>query len=133
MFNFLQKKSNQKGIAGTGENEAVIFLQKEGCEIIELNWYNKKGKRLGEIDIIAKEKDVIVFVEVKSRILSKIKDILPEEQVTQAKLRKIQKVSESYVLENELWELDVRFDVISVIFVKNSKKIEIKHIKNVFY
>ncbi len=133
MFNFLSKKSNQRGIGGAGENEAVYFLQKQGYVIIELNWYNKKGKRLGEIDIIAKENNTIVFVEVKSRTLSEIRDILPEEQVTHVKLKKIQKVSESYIKEKELWNSNVRLDIVSVIFIKNSKKIEIKHIKNAFY
>lgn len=133
MFNFLLKKSNQRGIGGAGENEAVYFLQKQGYVIIELNWYNKKGKRLGEIDIIAKENNTIVFVEVKSRTLSEIRDILPEEQVTHAKLKKIQKVSESYIKEKELWNSERRLDIVSVIFIKNSKKIEIKHIKNAFY
>ncbi len=133
MFNFLLKKSNQRGIGGAGENEAVYFLQKQGYVIIELNWYNKKGKRLGEIDIIAKENNTIVFVEVKSRTLSEIRDILPEEQVTHAKLKKIQKVSESYIKEKELWNSERRLDIVSVIFIKNSKKIDIKHIKNAFY
>ncbi len=133
MFKFLKNKSNQRGIGGDGENQAVKFLKKNNYEIIELNWYNKKGKRLGEIDIIAKKNETLIFIEVKSRILNEKDDILPEFQVTPKKLAKIQKVSQKYISENNLWNLNCRFDVISIIFLKENEEIKINHIKNVFY
>ena len=54
---------NKRAVGNIAEENAVIFLKKNGYEIIKRNFYT----RYGEIDIIASEKDVIVFVEVKFR------------------------------------------------------------------
>ena len=54
---------NNKEIGYFGENIAAQYLEKMGCEILDRNFCC----RMGEIDIVAKEKDIIVFVEVKTR------------------------------------------------------------------
>ncbi len=134
MFNFFKKKSNQTGVGGIGENIATTFLQNKGYTILDLNWYNSKGKRLGELDIIAKkDKDTIIFIEVKTRQISNNYKVFPEEQVTRLKIKKIQKVAESYISQKKLWDLNWRFDVVSITFYKTTKEVKINHIKNVFY
>jgi putative endonuclease len=60
----LRSKINNQNIGQKGEVFAKKFLQKQGYKIIASNYRNK----LGEIDIIAEEKDTIVFIEVKSRL-----------------------------------------------------------------
>ena len=68
MFNFLKSKPQKpKTLGQLGEEFAQGKYKKHGYKILTANDYNKKGKRLGEIDFIAKNKDKLVFVEVKTR------------------------------------------------------------------
>ncbi|MFA5986451.1 MAG: YraN family protein [Parcubacteria group bacterium] len=117
-----------------GEDLAVKYLKKQGYKILHKNWYNFKGKRLGEIDIVAQAKDgEIVFVEVKTRVVDHVQDfVLPEEQITQSKLRKMQRVAECYVKSFDLWQKNWRMDAISVI-IKDGKVHNVTHIKNIYF
>jgi putative endonuclease len=127
-------KREQKSVGVLGEDLAVAYLKKQGYKILHKNWYNAKGKRLGEIDIVAQTKDdEVVFVEVKTRAVDHIKDvILPEEQITQSKLHKLQRVAECYIKTFGLWQKNWRMDAISVI-IKDGKVYNIAHIKNIFF
>jgi putative endonuclease len=60
-------RNKNNNIGEVGEKAAKKFLKKKGFKIVELNYQNNKGRRLGEIDIIAKKDGEIVFVEVKTR------------------------------------------------------------------
>ena len=85
------------------EHEAAAFLKSKGMKILETQYRN----RFGEIDIIAKDGDEFVMVEVKAR-----KDHefgYPEESVTKSKLRKIAIVAEHYMESrpNIVWRIDV--------------------------
>ena len=130
IFN-LQKNS----VGYDGEDIAVKFLKKNGYQIVKRNWCNKKGKRIGEIDIIAKDKQTnyLVFVEVKTRKVGQNNiDVLPEEQITRAKLGKLNRVAEVYIKENELWDVNWRIDAVSVLIIAGEKKPRINHIENIF-
>jgi Holliday junction resolvase-like predicted endonuclease len=98
------------------------------------NWYNETGKRLGEIDIVAQTKEKeIVFVEVKTRVADHDHiDILPEEQITRAKMMKLQRVAECFIKEREMWNGSWRFDAVSVL-VSNEKVRDVKHLENIFF
>ena len=126
----------QKNTVGhKGEKEAVKFLKKQGYKILDRNWCNDKGKRIGEIDIVAQNKKSgeIVFVEVKTRLVSKDdKNILPQEQITFSKLNKINRIAEIYIKEHDLWDSMWRIDAISVIFVNGKKRAKIEHVQNIF-
>lgn len=127
-------KNKDKNIGNLGEKEAGKYLKKKGFKIIEFNYQNKKGKRLGEIDIIAVEGQQIVFVEVKSRISNRLEIILPEENITRDKLHKLQKIAQSYIRENDYWDKDYRFDAVSILFDESGKNIlEIRHLESIFY
>lgn len=90
------------------ELEAVIYLKQKGYKIIEQNF---KLLPIGEIDIIAKDKNTIAFVEVKYR---KNKNFgLPCEFVTKAKQQKITKTALYYIKQNKI-KADIRFDIISI-------------------
>src|SRR3989344_5896283 len=68
MFNWLKSKPQEpKTLGQIGEEIAQGEYKKRGFKIIAKNEYNKKGKQLGEIDFIARQKDRLVFVEVKTR------------------------------------------------------------------
>ena len=106
-----------------GEEKAASYLKKQGYKIIAKNFQT----RFGEIDIIAENKEYIVFVEVKARSEKSIAE--PREFVDIRKQRKIIKTAEIYLSEN-LTEKQPRFDVVEV--KKDKMKIQINHIVNAF-
>ena len=99
-----------KDIGNYGEDMAVKFLLEKGYEIIERNFL----KPFGEIDIIAKDKDFLVFIEVKARKNANFG--FPREFVNRSKIKKIQDVAQTYMLEKNLFGSKIRFDVIEIIF-----------------
>ncbi len=127
-------KKKDKNIGNLGEQIAGKYLKQKGFKIIEFNYQNKKGRRLGEIDIIAKEEEQIVFIEVKSRISKGTDVILPEENITRDKLYKLQKIAQSYIRENDYWDKAYRFDAVSILFDEGGKNVlEIRHLESIFY
>ena len=90
-----------------GEDVATALLKKKGYKIVERNYRNK----IGEIDIIAKNKEDLVFIEVKTRKSEKFGT--PAEAVTYYKKQKIVNTAKWY-LSNNPTELNIRFDVIEV-------------------
>ena len=113
------KKLNK--INGTiGEIDAEKYLKDKGFVIVTTNYKN----RIGEIDIIAKDKNALVFVEVKSR--ATLLYGRPCEAVDFRKQQKIRKVAELYLVTTKNYYADVRFDVIEILGE------EINHIENAF-
>jgi len=91
-----------------GEDISVKFLKKQGYKIMERNYRCS----LGEIDIVAKDKNILCFVEVKTR---KTKEYgLPEEAIDGHKQKKLAKVALAYLKEKKIYKQDLRFDVVSV-------------------
>jgi putative endonuclease len=107
-----------------GEKIALTFLVELDYKIIETNWRQRKF----EIDIIAKDKEEIVFIEVKTRSTAIFGE--PEEAITSKKQQHLVEGADCYIQEKEI-DLDGRFDVISIVL--NSTQKEIKHIKSAFY
>ena len=114
----------QQEIGDKGEQTAANYLISKGFKIAERNYRAKRA----EIDIICKEENVLVFVEVKTRTSTKFGN--PEEFVNVAKFAKIVEGAEAYMIENN-WEGEIRFDIISILFQKGN--VEIKHFKDAFY
>jgi putative endonuclease len=106
------------------ESLAAWYLKKNGYKIIEQNYRTP----LGEIDIIAKEKRTIVFVEVKSR--RSIRYGNPKWAVTPQKQRKISMVALQYLKSTRQMDNRARFDVVAVISNRDQPQIEI--VKNAF-
>jgi putative endonuclease len=115
---------SQREIGELGEKLAQQFLRKLGYEILATNWYYGHL----ELDIIARDGDELVIVEVKSR--SGIRYEHPSEAVTMGKIKRIVEAADAYIQEND-WENETRFDVITVIFF--SQKHELEHFKDAFY
>ncbi|MEI7473151.1 MAG: YraN family protein [bacterium] len=108
-----------------GEDLAVKYLQDIGYTVIERNW---RYSRLGEIDIIAKNNNQLVFIEVKTRTSAFFGE--PIEAITPSKIKKIYKLAEVYLSENTLPnDLGCRFDAVSVILRKTP---EIIHHEDIY-
>lgn len=119
-----------KAFGKWGENQAEIFLQKRGYEILERNYQ----KRCGEIDIVAMQNQVLHFVEVKTRQNSSSEKYgTPEEAVDLRKQRKLAETAYYYLSEKNLSEdTDWQIDVISITYSPRENKAEIRYIKNAF-
>ncbi len=112
----MDKKSKGKA----AEDKAASFLKSLGYQVIERNFRAK----FGEIDIIAKDGNTLVFVEVRSKSYSSFGT--PEETISKSKAKKIIKTAQLYIqIKNPSFE-DVRFDIISILHNN------ISHIKNAF-
>lgn len=108
-----------------GEIAAAEFLGKQGYTIIGSNFHT----RFGEIDLIARDGEYIVFVEVRS--LSRTSFCTPVETINQNKVNRIIHSAQEYLSENDLSDHPVRFDVVEVIHSKDSKP-QINLIRNAF-
>jgi putative endonuclease len=112
-------------IGKVGEDLAEEFLVNKGYEIIQRNY--RYGH--GEIDIIASDRETLVFIEVKTR--NNLEFGPPELAVTKSKQRQIRKIAESYLFEKEIKDTDCRIDVIGILLIKNQDP-HINHIVNAF-
>ncbi|PIP28125.1 MAG: YraN family protein [Candidatus Moranbacteria bacterium CG23_combo_of_CG06-09_8_20_14_all_35_22] len=124
--------NTSKNLGNLGEETAVKFLQNNGYKILDRNFQNNFGRRLGEIDIIAKDtkENEIVFVEVKTREYEKYKDTDPEENITYVKLKKLAKIASAYLRIKNLENEPFRFDALSVWISEKTGESKIKHIPN---
>jgi putative endonuclease len=112
-----------------GEEIARKFLVQKGLRLIESNHSNK----LGEIDLIMLDKDVLVFVEVKLKIGDKFGS--PEEMISKYKLSQIRRVAEAFlVLNPDISRRLVKYRIDAVCIVLNEDKTvdRINHYENVY-
>ena len=107
-----------------GEQLAVNYLIKKGYEIVDRNYRFDKA----EVDIIARKKDVLSIIEVKTR--SSIDFGNPQDFVKPKQIKRLVKAVDEYVTFNGL-DVEVRFDIIAII--KNGKTFDIEHLENAFY
>lgn len=107
-----------------GEEKAAGFLSEKGYEIVEKNYRHKHM----EVDLIAKHKNTLIFIEVKTR--SGTGFGMPEEFVNYTKSRLILKAAEHYIFDKD-WHRDVRFDIVSILILPNGD-LNIRHIEDAF-
>lgn len=131
MFKLNSKVANIS-IGVRGEKAAISYLKKMRYTILETNFCNKSGRRIGEIDIIAKDQNEIIFIEVKTRKISSSQNNPPEENITHSKLYKLNKIANYYISSKKLYEMDYRFDAISIVADLKTNTAKLKHIKNIF-
>ena len=117
------KKYKQR-LGKCGEDLAVSFLKKKGFEILERNYrYGHK-----EIDIIGKDKNTVVFIEVKTGRSKNFGS--PQEWVNLRKQKSMIEVAQDYIQQNNFTDFDFRFDVVAINIEKGKREIE--HIENAF-
>lgn len=107
-----------------GEQIALKHLENLGYKVLEKNWFYQKA----EIDLITQKENVLVVIEVKTR--SSIEFGSPESFVSKSKIKLLSKAIDAYIEQNNL-DLEVRFDIISIV-IKNDNPI-VEHIENAFY
>jgi len=91
------------------EEQAALFLKANGFEILDRNW----STPMGELDIVARKDDTVVFVEVRAR--SNPAYGTPAESVTPAKRAKIIKAAMAYLKARRVEAESFRFDVIGIV------------------
>lgn len=117
-------KSENKTIGNTGESRAADFLISQGYAIIERNWRTK----IGEVDIIARKNDTLVFVEVKTWPKGNFYNL--EQAINAVKQHRIIQTAKSFIsLHKEYNNCYVRFDVLAL---NMPGKNPIYHIENAF-
>jgi putative endonuclease len=110
-----------------GEMLACEFLARRGYKIIDKNFRTRGG----EIDIIAREGAVLIFVEVKTRTNNKFGE--PEEAIDFYKQNKLAKTAEYYLAYRDAPETDYRIDSIAIEVDLRNKKAKIRHKKDIFF
>lgn len=111
--------------AKLGEDKACEYLRKIGFKIIERNF--RKG--YGEIDIVALDRDVLVFIEVKTRTSSRFGT--PLEAITYWKLRELVKTAQYYKLIHPKLPDSLRIDAVTVKLFRNNEVESIELTKNI--
>ncbi len=106
-----------------GERAAARFLRRQGLRVL-LRGYRTRS---GEIDLIARDGDILVFVEVKAR-----RQGVPAEAVTLEKQRRITLAALHFLRKHRLLEQRSRFDVVAIVWPDDRRKPQIDHIRNAF-
>jgi len=138
-----------KEIGILGEKIAENYLKKKGYKILEKNYSPDfvSGPNIGEIDLIAKKEDIIIFVEVKTlrlrsgQVLRQVygefieptqgEPFNPEDKVDFSKQKKIIKTSQSYLLEKHFpLEIKWQIDILAIKIDLEKRKARIRHIEN---
>ena len=112
-----------KNIGKLGEEMALDYLKKNKYTILKRN-FRVKG---GEIDIIAQDGDILVFVEVKAKIGPDFG--LPEEMVGRGKLQKIRNMATIYMKGRVV---ACRIDVVAIVLNENNEVQRLTHHENVY-
>ena len=113
----------KKILGNLGEDIACKFILNKGYEIVERNFYCRQG----EIDIIAKDNEFLVFIEVKTRTSEEFGK--PAEAVTYYKEKHMYQAAKYYIYKTNQESEYIRFDVIEI-YIKNGK-IKLNHIKQI--
>lgn len=112
-------------VAAYGERVATRHLVTEGMQILDRNW----RCRHGEIDIVAREADSLVFCEVKTRRGAGYG--APVEAVVAAKARRLRRLAAQWLATNHEHARDIRFDVIGVL-PRRSGAAAVEHVRGAF-
>lgn len=114
-----------KELGRRGEAAAARYLEFVGYEILERNWVCPAG----EADIVARQGDTLVFVEVKTR--TGIQKGFPAEAVTPRKRARYEKIAAWYLCDYGEVNIPIRFDVIALLVLKDDRAM-VKHYVNAF-
>jgi putative endonuclease len=119
-------KKDRQDVGKRGEELARKHLEQKGYKIVTTNFRCK----LGEIDIIAKDKDVVVFVEVRTITSAKFGPAY--NTVTYPKQKQVKRVALFYISKYNLVNTQFRFDVIGITLNQRTGDYQLDHIPNAF-
>lgn len=112
-------------LGARGEALAALHLIDSGLEVVDRNWRSKYG----ELDIVARDGDVLVFVEVKTR--SGTGYGTPAESVTYTKQQRIRRLALAWLDDRGSPWVRVRFDVIAILLTREGDPV-VSHLRAVF-
>lgn len=113
----------RKQLGSWGESVAATYLEAHGYTIVTRNWRCARG----EIDLVARTGDELVFVEVKTRRGRQMGT--PEEGVTPRKARKLLELAQRYLLAHDLDDVAWRVDLVAVELDGRGKLVRCEHVK----
>lgn len=125
----------RKKIGNFGEKIAANYFLARGCEIIEKNFENKLGYRVGEIDLVAYEpkNKELIFIEVKTRKKGTLNSNAPELAISRAKYQKLSKIISRYLQKKNWLDRNWRLDAIAIELDLKTRKASLKHLKCIYY
>ena len=109
-----------------GENIALEYAQQQGYQIIQRNFRCKSG----EIDLIAQDKHIVVFIEVRTKTSDAYGPAY--NSVTLTKQQQVKRVALGYIAEHNLVNTQFRFDVIGIILDPKTQQPQLDHLQNAF-
>ena len=126
MNNLNKTKNYKKG--REGEEIAREYLIKKGFRLIESNYSNK----LGEIDLIMVDKDILIFVEVKLKVGDRFGT--PEEMINKYKLSRIRRIAEGFLILETIGKnyQKYRIDAVCIVLDEYKKVERINHYENLY-
>jgi len=123
---WLSRRRAPKSLGLSGEEAAARYLKRLGYRIVA------RGDRLktGEIDLVAVDRQTVVFVEVKTRESTEAGH--PSEAVDAVKQRRLTRAAVTFLKHHGLLESPARFDVVAVTWPENERRPTIEHVRNAF-
>jgi putative endonuclease len=115
---------SRRAVGERGEQLALEHLRSQGYEILARNWRTREG----EVDLVARDGESIVFVEVKARTGAEFGT--PEEAVTPAKRRKLQRAAWAYLEAHALLDASWRIDVVAIDLAASRRVPQIRHYRD---
>ena len=123
-----RRRSTSIPLGRAGEDAAARYLQDQGFEILERNWRSPHTRN--EIDLIARDGNCVVFVEVKTSRTETFGN--PLEWITPRKQAAIIKAAQAYIAEIPGQDFEFRFDAIGVSRASGAQSFTIEHVRNAF-
>lgn len=121
---FLSKMVPTRLRGDKGEEAAARFLRKRGLKVLERNWRFRQW----ELDIICRDGDTLVFVEVKTRKTGGMGT--PADALDHKKQARLVKAASHYLSRNDAWDEPCRFDFVAVL--DSGASMDVEHIENAF-
>lgn len=119
--------TNISDFGNWSERYVAQYLESKGYEVLDRNY----RKKWGEIDIIVRKKDILIFVEVKAN-RKEVTGFEPENRVSPEKLKRLNRAIQTYIAAKEYpSEQEYQIDVISLTLDRDRGVAKIKHFKNI--
>jgi len=115
-----------KTLGDIGEKIAENYLKKKGYKILDRNF---RYSKLGELDIIAKKGDDIIFFEAKARRKKHLSNFMPEDNITHQKQKKLIKLAQLWLAKHKLEDTDWQIDILGIEIYRSSPP-DIRHLEN---
>ncbi len=114
-------------LGNRSERIAATYLRRQGLRILAKNM---DARGIGEIDLLAREGDTLVVVEVRSRRVGDVQ--IPLDSVAHGKRRRILAATRWLIRRHDLAGVTIRQDIVAIAWSDQNKVIEIRHIRNAF-